>query len=102
IFIAPSTYASTYFELCSLVPSEEEIRRQLHRMTELAGVNVRVTVLRKGGKEGRRDGAGGFVGGRGGGGGGGGGVGHHHTADVLRDGGEGGKEGRSFMERLHA
>jgi hypothetical protein len=39
LFIAPATYASTYFELCSLVPSssEEALRRQLHRMTELAG-----------------------------------------------------------------
>jgi hypothetical protein len=38
LFIAPATYASTYFELCSLVPSSEEaLRRQLHRMTELAG-----------------------------------------------------------------
>jgi hypothetical protein len=89
------------------VPSEEEIRRQLHRMTELAGANVRVTVLRKGGREGRRDGAGGFMGGggtagRGGGGRGGGGAGYHHTADVLHDGGEEGREGRTFMERLHS
>ncbi|EKU21895.1 hypothetical protein NGA_0233900 [Nannochloropsis gaditana CCMP526] len=37
MFIAPSTYASTYFELCSLMPSDAEIRRQLHRMIELAG-----------------------------------------------------------------
>lgn len=38
LFIAPATYASTYFELCSLVPSSEEaLRRQLYRMTELAG-----------------------------------------------------------------
>ncbi len=43
LFIAPATYASTYFELCSLVPShasEEALRRQLHRMTELAGACV--------------------------------------------------------------
>jgi len=78
-------------------------------MIELAGANVRVTVLRKGGREGRRDGAGGFIGGAGtagseggSGGGGGGGAGYHHTADVLRDGGEGGREGRTFMERLHS
>ena len=43
LFIAPATYASTYFELCSLVPSssEEALRRQLHRMTELAGACLR-------------------------------------------------------------
>jgi hypothetical protein len=35
-------YASTYFELCSLVPSEEEIKRQLHQLIEVAGANVKV------------------------------------------------------------
>lgn len=42
LFVAPSMYASTYFELCSLVPHEDDIRRQLHQLIEMAGSSVKV------------------------------------------------------------
>lgn len=42
LFVAPSMYASTYFELCSLVPQEDDIRRQLHQLIEMAGSSVKV------------------------------------------------------------
>lgn len=33
LVLCPYRYASTYFELCSLVPSEEAIKNQLHQVS---------------------------------------------------------------------